>query len=102
NALNDAEEKIILHLHGNNNAEVFWDIDEYFLTNEYHDVGLFIRKYKSSWNTFNTKPFEWISNDFQQPKNIQIIGTPKSIGQAKIAGKTIEDFIRNGEKLDDC
>src|SRR5690606_2651831 len=67
-----------------------------------HDVGLFIRKYKSSWKTFHTKPFEWISNDFQQPKNIQIIGTPKSIGQAKIAGKTIEDFIKSGEKLDDC
>ena len=102
NALNNAEEKIILHLYSNNNTEVLWDIDEYFLSNEYHDVGLFIRKYKSNWKAFNTKPFEWVIDDFQQPKNIKIIGTPKSIGQAKIAGKTIEDFISNGEKLDDC
>ncbi len=102
NALNDAEEKIILHLNEFNNADVFWDIDEYFLNNEYHDVGLFIRRYKKDWKSFYTKPFEWISQEFQKEKSIQIIGTPKSIGQAKIAGKTIENLLSNGEKLDNC
>ncbi|BCY27680.1 PD-(D/E)XK nuclease family protein [Flavobacterium okayamense] len=102
NALNDAEEKIILHLNEFNNADVFWDIDEYFLNNEYHDVGLFIRRYKKDWKTFYTKPFEWISQEFQKEKSIQIIGTPKSIGQAKIVGKTIENLLSNGEKLDNC
>lgn len=102
NALNTTEETIILHLSQHNNARVYWDIDEYFITNDYHDVGLFIRRYKSEWKQFHGKSFEWITNDFQQEKNIQIIGTPKSIGQAKIAGKIVEDFISSNEKIDDC
>lgn len=32
-------------------------------------------------------------DDFSQSKNIQIIGTPKTIGQAKITGSTIENII---------
>lgn len=102
NALNTAEENIILHLCEYNNAKVYWDIDEYFLANEYHDVGLFIRRYKKDWKVFKSKPFEWITDDFQQEKQFQIIGTPKSIGQAKIAGKTIENLLAGNEKLDDC
>lgn len=100
NALNDAEEKIILHLVNQNDAEVYWDIDDYFLNNSYHDVGLFIRRFKKNWKPYYTKPFEWISNDFQQEKNIEIIGTPKSIGQAKIAGNIVEKLIHNGESID--
>lgn len=102
NALNNAEEKLILHFQNKLKATVFWDIDEYFLSNEYHDVGLFIRRYKKEWKTFNAHPFNWVTQDFQQKKNLQIIGTPKSIGQAKIAGKTIENFIQNGENLSNC
>jgi hypothetical protein len=30
---------------------------------------------------------------FSQSKNIQVIGTPKTIGQAKIAGSIIENVI---------
>lgn len=102
NALNEAEETIILHLVEHNNADVFWDIDDYFLMNNYHDVGLFIRRYKKEWLKNSKAPFNWITNNFQQPKNIQIIGTPKSIGQAKIAGKKVEELIQNGESIDDC
>lgn len=102
NALNASEEKIILHLVEHSNAKVFWDIDHYFLTNNYHDVGLFIRRYKEEWFKNSNMPFNWITNDFQQQKNIQIIGTPKSIGQAKIAGKKVEELINEGEPLDDC
>ncbi len=102
NALNKAEETIILHLVEFNNAKVFWDIDDYFLTNNYHDVGLFIRRYKKEWLKNSKEPFNWITNDFQQEKKIQIIGTPKSIGQAKIAGKKVEELIQNGESLDNC
>ncbi|WP_130736361.1 PD-(D/E)XK nuclease family protein [Flavobacterium sp. J27] len=92
NALNQAEEKIILHLLTHNQASVYWDIDSYFINNPYHDAGLFIRRFKSQWKKYFSQPFEWITEDFQQEKNIQIIGTPKTIGQAKIAGKIIEDL----------
>lgn len=98
NALNQAEEKIILHLLTNKQASIYWDIDSYFINNLYHDAGLFIRRFKNQWKNHTTQPFEWISDNFQQEKNINIIGTPKTIGQAKIAGKIIEDlFIKDVE-----
>lgn len=101
NALNSAEEKIITYFTANNSASVYWDIDSFFLQNTHHDVGLFIRRFKSNWKIYNTKPFEWATNDFQQPKNIEIIGTPKSVGQAKIAGNIIEKLIAKGETINE-
>ena len=93
NALNQAEEKIILHLISNEQASIYWDIDAYFINNLYHDAGLFIRRFKNQWKNYVKQPFEWITEDFQQEKNIQIIGTPKTIGQAKITGKIVEELI---------
>lgn len=93
NALNQAEEKIILHLISKEQASIYWDIDAYFISNPYHDAGLFIRRFKNQWKNYITQPFEWITEDFQQEKNIQIIGTPKTIGQAKITGKIVEELI---------
>ena len=93
NALNAAEEKIIQHLIASDQAKIYWDIDQTFLNDPYHDAGLFVRRFKESWKHYKSNPFEWIVNDFSQTKNIQIIGTPKSIGQAKITGSIIDDFI---------
>lgn len=95
NALNDAEEKIIQYLIENHDAEIFWDIDQTFLNDPYHDAGLFIRRFKANWKTYRKNPFNWISNDFAQAKNIQIIGTPKSIGQAKIVGEILTKYSDN-------
>lgn len=94
NALNAAEEKIITHLIASNQAKIYWDIDQTFLNDPYHDAGLFVRRFKENWNTYKTNPFEWIVDEFSQEKNIQIIGTPKTIGQAKIAGSIIENIIK--------
>ncbi|RVT78296.1 PD-(D/E)XK nuclease family protein [Flavobacterium sufflavum] len=93
NALNASEEKIIQHLISNDQAKIYWDADQTFLNDPYHDAGLFLRRFKESWKHYKTNPFEWIVDDFSQSKNIQIIGTPKSIGQAKISGSIIEKII---------
>ena len=90
NALNQAEEKIIQHLLAIDKAKIYWDIDETFLNDTFHDTGLFQRKFKADWAYYKSNPYEWITNDFQQEKNIFVIGTPKSIGQAKIVGDIIE------------
>jgi PD-(D/E)XK nuclease superfamily len=90
NALNQAEEKIVQHLLAIDKVKIYWDIDETFLNDSYHDTGLFQRRFKSTWSHYKTNPYEWISTDYQQEKNIQVIGTPKSIGQAKIVGDIIE------------
>ncbi|MDN3675153.1 PD-(D/E)XK nuclease family protein [Flavobacterium branchiarum] len=102
NALNAAEEKIIQHLIASEQAKIYWDIDKTFLNDPYHDAGLFVRRFKQDWKHYKANPFEWILDDFSQSKNIQVIGTPKSIGQAKITGSIIEEIITNnpGSSLD--
>ncbi|TGD58481.1 PD-(D/E)XK nuclease family protein [Flavobacterium humi] len=93
NALNQAEEKIIQYLISVDKASVYWDADAAFLNDPSHDTGLFLRRFKSSWPHYKAHPFEWIVNDFSAEKNIRVIGTAKSIGQAKIAASLIEDLI---------
>ncbi len=97
NALNAAEEKIINYLLVNNQAQLFWDIDQVFLKDQLHDAALFTRKYKSNWSYYKTHPWNWITSEFSKEKNIQIIGTPKLIGQAKIVGNIIQEEIRNSQ-----
>lgn len=91
NALNASEEKIVQHLLATEKARIFWDADETFLNDPFHDAGLFLRRFKENWKHYKSHPFEWIVDDFKQHKNIHIIGTPKTIGQAKIAGKIVEE-----------
>ncbi|KRD11881.1 hypothetical protein ASE21_08145 [Flavobacterium sp. Root901] len=93
NALNAAEEKIVQHLLALDQAKIYWDVDQAFLNDPYHDAGLFVRRFKESWKHYKFHPFEWIVDDFSQSKNIKIIGTPKTIGQAKLAGSIIEELI---------
>ncbi|MFL9845396.1 PD-(D/E)XK nuclease family protein [Flavobacterium rhizosphaerae] len=100
NALNAAEEKIIQHLMMTGQAKIYWDIDYVFLQDPYHDAGLFVRKFKKEWRHYAQQPFEWITNDYSEPKNINIIGTPKTVGQAKIAGQITEKLIGEGYSLD--
>ncbi|MEL1256025.1 PD-(D/E)XK nuclease family protein [Flavobacterium sp. DGU38] len=95
NALNAAEEKIVQHLLALDQAKIYWDADQTFLNDLYHDSGLFLRRFKESWKHYKTNPFEWIVNDFSQSKNISVIGTPKTIGQAKLAGSIIENIIKD-------
>jgi hypothetical protein len=93
NALNVAEERIIQHLIASDLASIYWDVDQTFLSDQFHDAGLFVRRFKSSWKHYKSNPFEWIVDDFSRSKNIQVIGTPKTIGQAKIAGSIIENIL---------
>ena len=100
NALNKAEEKIIQHLLAQELAKIYWDIDETLLNDTFHDAGLFQRRFKSEWMYYKTHPYEWIVNDFSEEKNIEVIATSKSIGQAKIAGSIIEKRLQeNGSDL---
>ncbi|GEL10161.1 PD-(D/E)XK nuclease superfamily protein [Flavobacterium glycines] len=102
NALNASEEKIVQHLIANDLAKIYWDADKTFLNDPFHDAALFLRRFKENWKHYKSNPFEWIVDDFSQPKNIQVIGTSKSIGQAKITGKIIEKIITENpdSKLD--
>jgi len=99
NALNQAEERIFQHLLLHEKALVYWDIDYSILQDSFHDAGLFIRKYKKEWKQYANQSFKWIDSHFEQEKNIQIIGTPKTVGQTKIVGNLIEKIQVNNPDL---
>lgn len=92
NALNQAEERIFQHLMLHEKALVYWDVDYTILQDPFHDAGLFIRKYKKEWKQYANQSFKWIDTHFENSKNIQIIGTPKTVGQTKIVGNLIEEI----------
>lgn len=99
NALNRAEEVIFQELLRVDKAHVFWNIDAYFLEDTEHDAGYFARKIKKSWSYYNSYPFEKITNVFSEKKNIEIIATPKAVGQARIVGELIEKLSHENHNL---
>lgn len=83
NALNTSEEIIIQELLQNNIADIYWDVDEIFFENKNHDAGLFARKYATEWPYFKQNSFKWITQNYKKSKDINVIGIPKNVGQAK-------------------
>lgn len=100
NALNKAEEYIFQKLLQQQRAEVFWDADTHFLEDHYHDAGLFLRRIKKDWPHYKSHPFDWITDTFSQKKEIHIIGTPKSVGQARVAGHVVEQLLKQLSDLE--
>jgi len=101
NALNQAEELIFQKLLAVDKAKVFWNIDAFFLNDPEHDAGYFARKIKKNWSYYKSFPFETIGNQYTEPKDIQIIATPKSVGQARIVGEIIDHVAKSKSELQD-
>jgi ATP-dependent helicase/nuclease subunit B len=88
NALNNAEQKIFQSML-KKGARVFWDIDEVHFEDREHDAGLFLREYAATWPFYKDNKFETISREYSSAKEIEIIGVPKNIGQAKYVGELL-------------
>ncbi|MEB8346121.1 PD-(D/E)XK nuclease family protein [Flavobacteriaceae bacterium KMM 6898] len=90
NALNTAESKIIQEILNTSNSEIYWDIDPYFLEDDIHDAGHFIRQHFKTWNCLLNKPKKGLKAHYLGKKDIQIIGLPKNVTQAKYVGYLLE------------
>ncbi len=98
NALTTAEEQIIKTLQKQGVAEIFWDVDSYYVDNELQEAGKFIRYYQQKWNNYD---LVWKSDFLKtSAKSIDIIGIPMKLGQAKYAGNIINDWINVDIKLE--
>jgi len=87
NALNKAEETIIQELLQNDRASIYWDADAFYFNN--NQASSFLKKYKDTWPYYQNNEFNWIQENFNQPKNIQVIGTPKNNTQLKYVGELL-------------
>lgn len=92
NALNQAEIQIFQRLLQANQAKIYWDLDEVFLNNPEHGASLFISKYLKNWNYYKNKACTRPVKEYSKPKNIEIVGVPKNIGQAKYVGQLLANM----------
>ncbi len=88
NALNTAESKILQGML-EAKANIYWDIDPYFLNDNLHDAGLFIRQHKNSWAFYRENKLKGISSYYLNKKKIEVIGVPKNVSQAKYVGNIL-------------
>lgn len=99
NALNEAESTLIQNILEKTDAEIYWDLDTYFLNDPIHDAGLFIRAHQKSWPYLQNIELKGISAHYSTKKNIQIIGVPKNVSQAKYLGKLLKNIHQENLEL---
>lgn len=92
NALNTAESTIIQELLQNEMASIYWDIDSSFINSKIHNASQFINSHKTNWSYYKTNDFKWFSDYYNTPKDVQVIGVPQNIGQAKVIGELLSDL----------
>ncbi|MBL7471308.1 PD-(D/E)XK nuclease family protein [Robertkochia sediminum] len=90
NALNSAESTIIQEILANSPGEVYWDTDRHFMDDPDHDASLFLRRIKEEWPHIQKNGFKYIGDHYSAPKNIELIGVPGNIQQAKYMGNLID------------
>lgn len=98
NALNAAESQIIREMLSAGRARIFWDADTHYVDNPIHDAGLFLRKYRDQWKELGGT-LEGISNELATPKEIELVGLPKSVSQAKYCGELLDALSTEDKTL---
>ncbi len=90
NALSTGIEKLFNFLQINNKALFYWDVDSYYLNDKNQEAGFFMRDYVQKFpnQLYNNK---LLSNINQASKQIDLIGVPLDVGQAK----AIPTLLRN-------
>ncbi|MBT8188293.1 MAG: PD-(D/E)XK nuclease family protein, partial [Croceitalea sp.] len=83
NALNTAESRLIQIFLKNGTAEIYWDLDEYFLNDPLHEAGYYLRQHLKNWPFLQKNRPQGLSQYFLTSKTIEITGIPKNTSQAK-------------------
>lgn len=93
NALSTSEEKIIEHFLQTKNAAVYWEADDYYVSDEKQEAGKFLRHYKSKWQNYAGSVFYTNNLLLNEAKEITITGAPKSIMQSSLAGSLVKQLL---------
>jgi RecB family exonuclease len=90
NALTPAEEVIIRHLLKENKAEIYWDMDAYFVDDTNQEAGRFFRENRKS---FNLEDPQWIDDRLSKEKTIDILGVQSKVSQSKVLGLKLQRLL---------
>ena len=91
NALTDSESTLFQSILAQNRGKIYWDADDYFVSNAQELSGLYLNKYKQ-WPYYQNQPFLGLHNSFVNEKEVEIIETSGRIAQAKQVGSLLKDL----------
>ncbi len=92
NALTPVEEKLVRSLMEWDKGQCFFQADRYYFDDERQEAGKFLRNNKT-WKEFtDERVFEWVEDDFSQPKNIRVYEVSGNITQTKILPEILKDI----------
>lgn len=100
NAFTHAEEKLIKHFVKEFGAEVFWDLDAYYLNDPRQEAGLFFRDYQKDSVLGATFPEEIPYKIRDKAPRIFTHSIPLKTNQANLVGKLME-AVPAGEALEE-
>jgi hypothetical protein len=93
NALSSSEELIIEYYLSSKKGAIYWEADDYYVEDEKQEAGKFLRHYKNKWQHFSNSIFFSQNNLLNEGKEINIIGAPKSMMQASLAGNITKNIF---------
>lgn len=92
NAFTPVEEKLVRSLLQWDKAQCFFQADHYYFDDERQEAGKFLRNHKT-WKEFNdSRVFQWIEDDFNQPKNIKVYEVSGNVTQTKILPEIFKEI----------
>ncbi len=94
NALTACEEALIKHFVEEGRAEMFWDVDQYYLQDERQEAGFFLRKYRRDAVLGGTFGDE-LSSRINGQKTIHTVGISLEVGQAKAMAEHLSSLCRD-------
>ncbi|MFV0344923.1 MAG: PD-(D/E)XK nuclease family protein [Bacteroidales bacterium] len=99
NILNACEKKILRHFQKQNKALFFWDYDEFYVKNQYHEAGEFMRE---NLNLFPSPKdfFIPVDNIRKKEKNIDIIAASSTYSQLQLISNRLSNKNLENENFD--
>lgn len=93
NALNKCEIDFFKYLKKKNIAEFYWDYDQSYIDNTFHEAGLFMRDNLRMFPSA-IKGFDF-NNFTSQRKDFDFIALSSDVGQAKYSSKIIKEYFQD-------
>nr|WP_315027751.1 PD-(D/E)XK nuclease family protein [uncultured Chryseobacterium sp.] len=92
NAFTPVEEKLVRSLLRWNKAQCFFQADHYYFDDERQEAGKFLRNHKT-WKEFDdNRTFQWIEDDFNQPKKIKVYEVSGNVTQTKVLPEIFKEI----------
>ena len=99
NALTAAEEKLISYCVEFHRAKIYWDIDAYYVNNEWQEAGTFFREYQRKAVLGKTFPVDTpahLQEKISSGKEVHLYGAAQPIAQAKLMAQVLQGGLKAG------